>query len=234
MAEKIQLVPGNVVYPALSFLADEMRLDDYKERIAKYGERARKTLDIFRFGNGVLIGSNPFANVELASADIALPSQLEHAVRLAPDFFRGTFEDVGLVLRTNGDSYTNNDYVAKNLFQQVRKKTGESPTPECPARISLKGLKLRENDKSAYGLVFRLGDETEVDFVSEFANLNGRKRFLRTDEKGVPLFDVDGKRILYTRQEGLSVLCLDGLLSLGSDDGNLASSNDDGRVVLIK
>src|SRR3989338_7841290 len=88
MANKIQLVTENAVYPELSFLDSEARLNDYKERIAKYGEKARETLDVFRFADGVVKGSNPFADVELASADIAMPLQLEHTVRLNPHFFR--------------------------------------------------------------------------------------------------------------------------------------------------
>jgi len=233
MANKIQLVTENAVYPELSFLDSEARLNDYKEKIAKYGEKARKTLDVFRFANGVVKGSNPFADVELASADIAMPLQLEHAVRLNPNFFRSSYEDAGLVLKTNGDSYKENDYIAKNLFRQVQKRTGKKPAPECPARISLRGLRLKENDNSAYGLVFLIGDETEIVYIPEFAGLNHGKKFLRTNKKGVPIFDEAGNRTLYTRQEGLSGLCLYGDLSLDSNNEYLADSSGSGRVVLV-
>ncbi len=50
--------------PKVSFLADEDMLKLYQERIESYSEKARKSLDIFTFKDGVIKGSKALANVE--------------------------------------------------------------------------------------------------------------------------------------------------------------------------
>ena len=67
--------------------------------------------------------------------------------------------------------------------------------------------------------------------MPEFAYANNGRKFSRTDERGVPIFDDKGKRKLYTRQEGLSWLCLSRNLNLGSGGDDLGDSSSDGRVV---
>src|SRR3990167_4522470 len=110
----------------VSFLADEGMLKDYQERIKLYSKRAQKVLNIFTF-DGVVRGSNPFANVALASLfpqeyRLALPSQVLHDSELNPEC-RGNYEDLGLVLRTNGDdSSKNNNHDAKKLYEQLKKR----------------------------------------------------------------------------------------------------------------
>ena len=129
--------------PKVSFLADEGMLKDYQERIKSYSEKAQKVLNIFTF-DGVVRGSNPFANVALASLfpqeyRLALPSQVLHDSELNPEFFRGNYEDLGLVLRTNGDSsFKNNNHDAKKLYEQLKKR-GITPSEENPVMISLRG-----------------------------------------------------------------------------------------------
>ena len=156
----IILVPENLKFPILHYLSGnraKSRLEEYTERIKKYGEKAQKTLDVFSFNDNELCGSNAFANVLLASEDIALPSELEHAVRLNPNYFRNTYEDIALILRTAGDSYNDNDYVTKHLAEQLKKRK-----VKLPARILLRGLSLKEDNNSAYGLVFKLEENTEI------------------------------------------------------------------------
>ena len=122
----------------VSFLADEGMLKDYQERIKSYSEKAQKVLNIFTF-DGVVRGSNSFANVALASKHLALPSQVLHDSELNPEFFRGNYEDLGLVLRTNGDSsFKNNNHDAKKLYKQLKKR-GITPSEENPVMISLRG-----------------------------------------------------------------------------------------------
>lgn len=219
-------------YPVLTFLNDEKIVEQYKESIQNYGKKARKVLDIFTV-NGK--GSNPFAVAQMGKfTTLALPSELEVAVEENPDYFRNTYQEPALVLRTNGDSYEPNNYIAKDLFKKVKKRTGKTPTPENPARISLKGLKPTEHKKSDYGLSFLLTDETEIIYAPEFSHKNNQRRFSRTDERGVPIFDENGNRTFYTRDNGLSSLFLDGCLGLDSDwDYILAGSVDGGRVAIV-
>ena len=224
--------PNQNVY----FLADEGMLKDYQERIKLYSERAQKVLNIFTYDNGLIKGSNPFANVALASKHLALPSQVLHDSELNPEFFRGNYEDLGLVLRTNGDdSFKNNNHDAKKLYEQLKKR-GITPSKENPVMISLSGLSL-EADKSHYGLIHKLTDETKLVQASELSHENHGKRFSRADERGIPIFDKAGTRTFYARKDGLDRFCLDGVLDLNSYwfwDRDLDYSDASGRVAIAK
>ncbi len=230
----IQLVPRTLAFPVLTFLESKQDFDAYQEGIKSYGEKARKTLGVLSYSNEIIKGSNPFAVVELGKAQrLSTPSELELAVSINPEFFRGIYEDIALVLRTNGDSYVPNDYLAKHLAEQIKKRKGILPTQESPFRISLKGLSLKEDENSSYGLVFLIGDETEIIQIPEFAYSNHRKRFSETDERGVPIFNDNGNRTFYARIQGVSGLCLGRDLDLDSYNEGLAYSNDGGRVVVV-
>lgn len=221
--------------PCLSYARGKELLAKYNDSIAKYGDKAKQTLARYALdADETFLGSNPFMNVQLGGlVQLAIPAELETAVRRNPDFFRDKYEDVALVLRSNGDTYKQNDSIAKSLAKQVKKRLGAMPTAENPARISLKGLSLKEDANSQYGLVFVLGDGAEVISVPEFAYANNGKKFAKTDEKGVPIFNNQGNRIFYARDNGLSRLCLDGDLDLGSGFEDLACSFSDGRVPLV-
>ena len=228
--------------PKVSFLADEGILKDYQERIKSCSKRAKKFLNIFTYDNGLIKGSNSSANVALASLfpqeyRLALPSQVLHDSELNPEFFRGNYEDLGLVLRTNGDdSSKNNNHDAKKLYEQLKKR-GITPSEENPVMISLRGLGL-EADKSHYGLMHKLTDETEIVQAPELSYKNNEREFSRTDERGIPIFDKDGTRTFYARKDGLDGFCLWGLV-LDSDwfwfwYWALDDSGADGKVVVAK
>ena len=234
----VQLVPKNIQVSKVSFLADEDMLKAYQERIkTKYNSKgARKSLDVFTFNDGVIKGSNSFANVELASEHLATPYQVLYASELNPDFFRGNYEDLGLVLRTNGDSYQPNDHNAKHLYEQLKHR-GITPTEESPVMIPLRGLKLQEDSNSSYGLVHLLTDESRDLIVQapEFSHQNHGKKFNVVDERGVPIFDEQGTRTFYARQGGLGGVFLGRGLGLGSDwDRYIASSSAGGRVAVVE
>jgi len=232
-ANGIQLVPRNFSFPVLTMLNGEEVFNAYQEGIKSYGEKAKKTLGVLSYSKGIVKGSNPFAVVELGkSLRLATPSELELAVGINPDHFRGTYEDAGLVLRSKGDSHKPNGYIAKNLAEQVNRRIGKIDS-DNPARISLKGLSLKEDKNSAYGLSFVITDEAEVISVPEFSYKNNQRRFSRTDERGVPIFEDNGNRTFYAREQGVSGLFLGRGLGLGSDSGVLASSDDGGRVVVV-
>lgn len=226
------------------FFADKEALSDYEERIKRYRETARKNLDIFSYDclTDILFveycltkGSNPFAAVELASQNLALLSQLEKTIR-SKDLilgYREIYADIALILKEDGDSYSPNDFVAMHLAKQVKHRTGKEPTPKNPAMISLRGLSLKEDSNSAYGLVFLLGDNTEVIHVPEFSHENNERRFSRTDKRGIPIFDDKGNRRFFSRECGLSRLQLDFNLCLRSDNFNLSESIASyGRVIV--
>ncbi len=211
----------------ISLLAEEDMLRDCEERMQDFGERARKSLDNFTFEDGVIKGASVFGNVFLASKHLSLPSQISHSYHTNYRFFSKIDLILGLILKTNGDSYKDNDYNAKNLYEQVKRR-GLDPSEENPVIISLRGLRLEEDNKSHYGLIHKLGDETQVFQAPELSYENDGKEYLHTDERGVPIFyeeelgftfemSKEGiptfkKRLINTfdaeKDDGLSVLCM--------------------------
>ena len=65
------------------------------------------------------------------------------------------------------------------------------------------------------------------------AHKNNRKRFTNVDDLGLPIFDKNGTRTFYTRNQGLSRLYLGRNLDLDSGIGDLSYSDSDGRVVVV-
>ena len=232
----VKLVPKGLQILEVSFLADKDMLKAYQDRIkTKYNSKqAIETLDIFG-KNGVVQGSNSFAIVELASSSLALPSQVLHASELNPGFFRGTYEDLGLVLRTNGDSFRENDYNARNLYEQLEHR-GFKPSPDEPVMISLRDLILEGDENSYYGLIHKITDKSQIVQDPELSPKNNGMRFSGVDERGIPIFEHDGSRIFYARQEdGLDRFVLGRGLGLYSDwDGDLSRSGASGRVAVVK
>ena len=100
--------------------------------------------------------------------------------------------------------------------------------------IPLNGLELQEDSNSEYGLSFILADETQIIYapiLKEDCSFSSQD----IDENtGLPTRTrSDGERYLYTRKDGLSVLCLVRDLGLGSDGDDLVNSGSDGRVVVV-
>jgi len=230
-----------LVEKVVGFLGSKEVYDDCVARVEKIKERnppAARSLNVLGYKDGVIVGSNVFANVYFASKVLALPSEVERALESNRDYFLGNYSDIGLILREDGDSFIEeNDYLAKDLAKQVRKRGFSS----FPVMISLRGLKLRESQQGFYGLSFVLGDETEIVPASEFTQFNDKKRFDITDEFGLPIFKADGKRVFLTRNTGLSSLIIGKELEIKStnfdgldDRGNcgLARSLDHGRIIV--
>ena len=220
------------------FLRGIDKLEEYKARIGKdfHSGRARGNLDIYTCGiGGTIFGSNPFANVRIASSGLALPSEVMHVFELSPSLFSGDYIDLALVLRTNGDSIKVMDYNARHLFEQVRHR-GYIPSKEFPVMIPLgRGLIIKEDDNSPYGLVHILTDEAQIIQAPELNYKNNDRTFSRVDERGIPIFDKEGERTFYARQGGLDRFILDWGLDLYFGWGrNLSGSSAGGRVAVIE
>ena len=219
--------------PQVFFLADEEMLKQYQEKIKPYSKRAQEVLNIFTFQDGIIQGSNPFANVLLASEHLALPSQILQDSINNPEFFRNTYEDMGLILRTDGDDFKNNDYNARNLYEQLKNRD-ITPSEDNPVLISLRGLVLKKDKESHYGLIHLLGDDAKIVQAKELSHKNYGKKFSKVDERGIPIFDKSGSRTFYARQGGLDRVCLYRSLDLYSNSRDLAGSCADGRVAVAK
>ena len=140
----IRLVPREVReagWPVVRFLSDEEQ-SQYKESIKQFSGKAYESLNIPKEG------SNLFKVVYLNEIGIktASLSELELALENGMDL-KGTYEDApSVVLRSAGDSYKPNDYLAKLLAKELGKQTFKHS-------MVLNGLKLKEDSNSSYGLV---------------------------------------------------------------------------------
>jgi len=212
-------------------------LQEYKQ-VAETTYKGADALDVLSYHNDVTEGSNPFA-VALVNQIVnqeglrtATPADLERAIRLNKVNqelglnLRGTYEDTGLVLRSESEP---NEYLAKDVAKQIKARN-----VKLPAMIPLNGLELVNDPKSEHDLSFKLGENAQVFYASI---LNKPGNFTSGDidkQTGLPRKTGDnGDRTLYTRDSGLSGLVLDRDLYLDSNVGSLAYSNSDGRVVVV-
>jgi len=185
------------------------------------------------FVDNVVKGSNSFAFVLLnkiltqKKMRIATPADLERCLRKNALDLNGTYGDSGLVLRSEGDP---NEYLARHLASQVKEK-GYNVGGDT-IMIPLTGLELRYDADSPYKLSFQLTDSSEVIYSPQLNQSNNGEKFNEGDSEGLPIFKSDGTRTLYTENGGLRRLYRDWDLDLDARDGNLASSNENGRVVV--
>jgi hypothetical protein len=145
------------------------------------------------------------------------------------------YVDMGVVLDFTG----RNHEMALDFYQQLPKELQDfNRLPSVVLGYGLKNL-----DKGNYNLGFTYGEKTQVRPAKVLA---GKTSTFRNEdvslEDGLPAkFSSEGTRTLFTSSQkpvsldnlGFSRLYLDGDLSVYSDDGDLADSNSDGRVVLF-
>lgn len=233
------LIEIPVDIPQANFLEGDFGkavLDDYK-RITKSDYGNAKCLKVLGYDNRVL-GSNPFA-VVLVNQIIreqglrtATQADLERILKVNALDLRGTSEDSALVLRTDGDSYKPNDYLAKNLTRQLK----ERRKTKWPTMITLSDLDLVKDEASHYGLAFKIRDDAKIVHVPILNKSGGNFDSKKIDEKtGLPTKVGKGDRFLHTKQDGLSGLLLGRGLGLysNSDWDYLDSSSSGGRVVVV-
>ncbi|MEK6918115.1 MAG: hypothetical protein AABW51_04160 [Nanoarchaeota archaeon] len=220
-------IPANI--PQIGFLGG-----DEGEEINDSIRKDYKKFDVLQVGkykDGIIKGSNPFYGVAVqnrlpSNYRVASQADVESAMGVGVFDFRGTYEDTGLVLRTEGEP---NSYLARHLMTQVKGRGFN----KMPVMIPLNGLELVEDKNSNHGLSFKLKENAEV-IYAPILNKGGNFSNEDIDAKtGLPSKLGNGNRTLYTRDSGLSRLCLGGILNLGSYDDYLANSNDSSRVVLV-
>ena len=236
---KMRLTPRETDIPEIATL-DSKLLEAYKKRIVSYNEKARKALDIFSDKKGDLVGSNCFAPIILREffpkgTRLATMADLGRATEINPDFLKGFYSDTGLVLKTVGDSYKQNDILAKQLAHELRKR-GMSlrEGTQIPKIIYFDALDLEESQDSEYGLIYVLNEKAESGKnIIDAPELFKEFRFETMDENGIPVEDKNGNRDFCTRKEGLSRFGLDGSLYVSSGDRNLVHSSDYGKVVVV-
>jgi hypothetical protein len=219
---------NNASYSFLEGTVGQVILEEYNQRVSGDYQGA-SALNVLSFADNVVKGSNPFAFVLLnkilaqKKKRIATPTDLERALEKEAINLNGTYGDSGLVLRNDGDP---NQYLARDLINQVR----QIGSLQYPLMIPLVGLDLKYDSNSPNDLSFQLTDFAELIYAPQLDHQNNRAKFNNGDEKGLPIFDQNGSRTLYTENGGLRRLYRYWSLGLVARDGELANSGVGGRV----
>ena len=229
MENTINFTSKNGEYLTASPLSEGQQLM-YEEACRQFkNERAQYCLNV------PAKGYNLFKVLLLNQIGIrtATMSELDQIVQEDSDFLKKISKDVPSVVLRNRAFKLNrgNDDKNYSLANTLIKLTGKK---EFNAPFVVNGLEIEEDNQSIYGLNFKPGKNFNYFEVPELAHSNDQKKFTKQDERGMPIFDNEGTRVLYTKENGLSRLYMDGDLSLYSWSDDLNVSLDNSKVIVIK
>lgn len=197
--EYVSLMPRDLAVPRARFLTEENQAR-YEEACNRFnGEKARDSLRVSQRG------SNLFKVLLLNQIGVRTATfpELDLIVQNDRDFLSGTWEDSReVVLRSKGDSYSNNDYLAKRLAKDLKIR-GSIKTP-----LVVSGLVPFEDKNSDYGLVLKPTGETQVIKAPDFSHENDGRKFRAINPDYTVEFDDTSDRTLYTKGGGISRLGL--------------------------
>jgi len=223
MTTEFFLIPREIKkmnFPTVRFISKKEQAR-YNAKLKKYGNEAENSLNI------PMKGSNLFKVLllnEMGIRTATLP-ELECAFENGMNLI-GTFEDApSVILRSAGDDYFLNDYLAKSLAKSLKLRSFNTPK-------IINGLRIAKDKNSAYGLKFNT-ENAQIIEAPDFDNRNHGRKFSRINPDYSIEFDDNGKRTLYTRDNGVSGLYLGRNLDLSSGNEDLAGSDDNGRVVVV-
>ncbi len=136
-----------------------------------------------------------------------------------------------IIFRSIKDGHKKNKTLTEQLAHLVEQKNGKLELP-----VLVTGFDIEPSEDKNYG--FDITPRKDFTALSD-ERLGGKydgRAFSTVDEEGLPNFDRFGYRIWHAQEGGLSWLYLGGTLNLDSqcDGGNLADSNKNGRIILIK
>jgi len=218
-AKKILVVPD--------FLGGEFHNDVLKEVISEYGD--------YRVIRNGAEGSNPYfvvaVNEKIKPLGLRTVTPLD-AERIRVDGSLPLLEhciETAFVIRS---PYNPHGALAKNLLRQVRHRKGIRA--RMPVMIPFAGLELKRDSNAEYGLAFRLSEDAQLIYAPGL-NSPDASSFSEIDmRKGIPKrLDENGKRVLWTEKEGVTILSLtpDGDLSFRNE--RLYCSAHCGRIVIV-
>ncbi len=180
---------------------------------SKYNsEIARQTLSKFGSANGELIGSNiPLIHLQesglLGNSRLVTRQNLEEALKYRLNL-SGNYVHFGVALRGDNVSYAPNKTSAKNLVAQLKQrciKLGRG------VLIPLSALTQKEDSNSGYGLTLHLNDRASSEIIQNFEDFTWN----------------------WTTSEGIARAFLSRFGVWCSNFGDMTSSNDGGRVVVV-
>ncbi len=229
-------IPENI--PSYNFLIEDFGKEILNEfySVVKSKYKDNSNLKVLNFRDNIVKGSNSYSIFPMSEIlskyglRTIIPSDAQKIINKDENFLRGIYVDLGLVLRTENAP---NEYLAKQLGKQARERNYKFSN-EAPLIFKSSDLELILDSNSNSGLGFKIRESASPFNASELSNKNSGKTFRITNENGIPIFDENGNRTLYTRGNGLSGFGLGRDSDLVSGDGVLAGSSDDGRVVVVR
>lgn len=133
-------------------------------------------------------------------------------------------------VREKEPSYEKSKGLWKRIIELAEEKEGSVKFP-----FMIQGFYiLPDANEENYKLKIVSAPDFKVIFDERLFGKYNERKFNSVDKIGLPIFDENGKRTYYSRDDGLSGLFLGRYLGLYSNNDDLASSYDDGRVVLVK
>ncbi len=144
---------------------------------------------------------------------------------------RGFLEDLGLVLYS---ATGKNEYLARDIIGQIKERNGKV---DFPTRLNLNELELETDNNAPQGLAFRLTDKTQIVVAQELAQEYPLKKFSKLDQRGIPIFENEGKHTFYAgppANSGLHVLIRDRDSDLCTWYWDLVDSDASGRVLVCR
>ncbi|MEK6872962.1 MAG: hypothetical protein AABW90_03040 [Nanoarchaeota archaeon] len=222
--DHVKLIPREIreaSFPIASFLSEEEQVK-YEDSIKQFRGKAYDSLNI------PIEGSNLFKVLWLNQIGIptATLSELKQAIDNGMDLIVHYEDAPSVVLRSNGDSYEPNDYLASSLAEVINER-------EFEHSLILNGLELKADENSDYGLVLVPGEKFEKIEAPDFDYINNRKRFSRINPDYTIEWNEQGNKTLYSRNKSLSRFSVAGDLDLDSYTVHLAYSDSFGRVVVV-
>jgi hypothetical protein len=228
-------IPKNI--PSYNFLEGDFGrevLNEYNS-VVKSNYKDNSNLKVLNLKDGIVKGSNSYAvflmNKILSKQGLrtANSADVQKVINNYDKFLSGVYADLGVVLRTEDGA---NEYLAGQLAKQSKDRKYKFSNSN-PLVFKPSDLELITDSDSPSGLGFKIGDSANPFSALELSSKNEGKKFKNTNKNGVPIFDKNGNRTNYTMNNGLSGFSLDSNSDLLSWGGDLAGSNDYGRVVVM-
>ena len=225
------------VVPTIGYFVDEEMLSEYNKLVDK-DYQGLQVLKPFTFDEkkGEVVGSNIPGKVLLfqkflrpAGYEMSRLQELEDARAIhAKKSIAGLdtsgycYVDTDLLLRKNTER-------TADIVAQIAKLDAKLAKLNVPVAIGLDGLEVRVGG-NLDGLSYVLTDNAKIYEAPIYAGKN--KNFSRV-KNGVPVEDKDGNRTVWNN-DSLDIvrLSLGRSLDVGANFGDLAGSDDGGRVVL--
>ena len=219
-------------------------VDEYNS-VVKSKYRDNFELKVLTFQDNVVKGSSDYAiflmNDIIAKYGLRTvnPANTQKIIDINEDFLKGFYVDLGIVLRneneTNEYLARQNEYLARQLANQAKDRNYKFSNSN-PLVFKPSDLELTLDNNSFSGLGFKIKDSAIPFNAPELSYENNSKKFNKTNENGVPIFDINGNRPNNTMdiiENGLSRFSLYTDLGLDSWNDDFYGSREIGRIVLV-